>query len=167
VIEIQSSGCHSKLSLSAESTIASLSVRRLLATKECEARCTSLDSAVKLIGTTSILFVKPANNKPLSAQLIAKIRTAITTNLSRRHVPSVFIECSGKKDVPHKSVLTPLMYGPPDIPYTTNGKRVEVAVKKLINGYPLEKVNSSGMANPESLKFFVNHPALSLSKAKL
>jgi acetoacetyl-CoA synthetase len=40
----------------------------------------------------------------------------------------------------------------PDIPYTINGKKVEIAVKKLINGN--EVANRDALVNPESLEFF-------------
>jgi len=40
----------------------------------------------------------------------------------------------------------------PDIPYTINGKKVEVAIKKLIH---VEQVNNKdALANPESLAFY-------------
>jgi acetoacetyl-CoA synthetase len=59
-----------------------------------------------------------------------------------------------------------------DIPYTLNGKRVEVLVKKvregcvwtlgqtaesckqLINGAPLSSVNPATLSNPECLQFY-------------
>lgn len=47
-----------------------------------------------------------------------------------------------------------------DIPYTVNAKRVEVAVKKVVNGAAPSSLNTSGMLNPKSLDFFVNHPDL-------
>ena len=41
-----------------------------------------------------------------------------------------------------------------DIPYTINGKKVEIAVKNIIHG---EKIlNKDALANPESLKFYEN-----------
>lgn len=44
--------------------------------------------------------------------------------------------------------------------YTHTLKRVEVAVKKLVNGAKLESINTSAIGNPEALKFFVDHPDL-------
>ena len=41
-----------------------------------------------------------------------------------------------------------------DIPYTINGKKVEMAVKNIINGLKIN--NKDSIANPESLDFFNN-----------
>ena len=41
-----------------------------------------------------------------------------------------------------------------DIPYTINGKKVEIAVKKIIHGEDVP--NRDALANPESLKFYQN-----------
>ena len=43
-----------------------------------------------------------------------------------------------------------------DIPYTLNGKKVEVAVKKILAGK--EVSNKGSLANPESLDLFTNIP---------
>jgi acetoacetyl-CoA synthetase len=40
----------------------------------------------------------------------------------------------------------------PDIPYTINGKKVEIAVKNIIHG--IEVKNKDALANPESLNNF-------------
>ena len=69
----------------------------------------------------------------LDDDLIKKIRTAIRKNCSPRHVPAIVKEV-------------------PDIPHTINGKKVEVAVKNIINGLPIK--NKDALANPESLEFF-------------
>ena len=43
-----------------------------------------------------------------------------------------------------------------EIPYTISGKKMEIPVKKIFLGLPLEKVAASGaMRNPESLNAFV------------
>ena len=39
-----------------------------------------------------------------------------------------------------------------DIPYTLSGKKVEIAVKKIIDGE--EVVNRDALANPESLDLY-------------
>ena len=41
-----------------------------------------------------------------------------------------------------------------DIPYTLSGKKVELAVKKIINGNKVD--NKDALINPESLQFFEN-----------
>jgi acetoacetyl-CoA synthetase len=80
-----------------------------------------------------VLFVKLADKDELNDELIKKINTSIRSNCSPRHVPSVI------KQVP-------------DIPYTINGKKVEIAVKKIIHGYDVS--NKDALANPECLDFF-------------
>ena len=42
----------------------------------------------------------------------------------------------------------------PDIPYTINGKKVELAVKNAIEGEPVK--NLSALANPEVLEYYKN-----------
>ncbi len=80
-----------------------------------------------------VLFVKLRSGFHLDDILIKKIKSAIRSGCSPRHVPAVV-----------KAV--------PDIPYTINGKKVEVAVKNIING--LEVKNKDALANPESLNIF-------------
>ncbi|KAK9896753.1 acetoacetyl-CoA synthase [Cystobasidium minutum MCA 4210] len=91
-----------------------------------------------------ILFVKPMSAGGLDQKLVRRIQDAITAKLSRRHVPAKIIEC-------------------PEIPYTVNGKRVEVAVKKIVNGTSPSKLNTSGLANAGALQWFVNLPELAFS----
>ena len=45
-----------------------------------------------------------------------------------------------------------------DIPYTINGKKVEIAVKKILKGEDV--LNRDALANPESLDLYKNIPAL-------
>ncbi|MCD4676350.1 MAG: hypothetical protein K8S18_10200, partial [Desulfobacula sp.] len=56
-------------------------------------------------------------------------------NASPRHVPAKIITC-------------------PDVPYTLNMKKVELAVKKMIEGKEVK--NKDALKNPESLDFFGN-----------
>ncbi|CAD6587745.1 MAG: acetoacetyl-CoA synthetase [Cyphobasidiales sp. Tagirdzhanova-0007] len=93
-----------------------------------------------------VLFVKMRPPRHLDADVIDRIKRLISTNLSRRHVPAKILEC-------------------PDIPYTATAKRVEVAVKKLVNGADVRSLNTNGLANPESLDFFCDHPELRFSDA--
>jgi acetoacetyl-CoA synthetase len=80
-----------------------------------------------------ILFCKMASGKSLDSDLILKLKTKIRTLLSPRHVPEIILPIG-------------------DIPYTLTGKKVEVVVKKIINGQKV--VPSSSLANPESLNLF-------------
>ena len=80
-----------------------------------------------------VLFLKLAEGSNLNDDLIKKIKIAIRTNCSPRHVPSVI------KQVP-------------DIPYTINGKKVEIAVKKIIHGQSIS--NKDALANAGCLDYF-------------
>jgi len=80
-----------------------------------------------------VLFVKMNIGYRFNEELINKIKAAIRTNCSPRHVPSIIKEV-------------------PDIPHTINGKKVEIAVKKIIHGEEVK--NRDALANPESLEFF-------------
>jgi acetoacetyl-CoA synthetase len=80
-----------------------------------------------------VLFVKMRQGFSLNNDLMKKIRTNIRSSCSPRHVPAVILEA-------------------PDIPYTINGKKVEVAVKKLIHGQDVK--NSDALRNPECLEFY-------------
>ncbi|KAM0746443.1 acetoacetate-CoA ligase [Meredithblackwellia eburnea MCA 4105] len=95
-----------------------------------------------------VLFLKTMHQKPLTPDLVARLRKAIVANLSVRHVPAVICQVS-------------------DIPVTANAKKVETYVKKLLNGQSLEKLNTAALVNPECLKEYMNHPAVQLSKPKL
>ena len=82
-----------------------------------------------------ILFVKLAAGYELTDDLIKKIKQTIRANASPRHVPS--------------KILTI-----PDIPYTLNMKKVELAVKKVIEGKPV--LNKDALSNPESLDHYAD-----------
>ncbi|MEX1312852.1 MAG: acetoacetate--CoA ligase [Desulfotignum sp.] len=86
-----------------------------------------------------ILFVKLAQGYDLTEDLEAKIRADIRANASPRHVPAKIIAC-------------------PDVPYTLNMKKVELAVKKVIEGKEVK--NKDALKNPEALNFFAELPEL-------
>ncbi|KAF8592338.1 acetoacetate-CoA ligase [Ramaria rubella] len=79
-----------------------------------------------------ILFVKLGDGMCLDEELVNAIRVKVRAKRSARHVPEKIIQVG-------------------DIPYTLNGKRVEVPVKKIINGASLNSVNPSTLRNPECL----------------
>ena len=79
-----------------------------------------------------ILFVKTSEKK-LNQELIKDIKYNIKHNCSPRHVPF--------KIIPVK-----------DIPYTINGKKVEIAVKNIIEGKNVTNIDA--LSNPESLNYF-------------
>jgi acetoacetyl-CoA synthetase len=82
-----------------------------------------------------VLFVKLKPGYELTDQLKQRIRTTLKENASPRHVPAKIIEV-------------------PDIPYTLNMKKVEVAVRKAILGQPI--TNKDALSNPEVLDFYAN-----------
>lgn len=80
-----------------------------------------------------ILFVVLKNDIRLNDSLIEKIKTKIRISATPRHVPALIQQI---KEVPH----------------TISGKKVELAVTKILNG---EKVdNREALANPDSLDQF-------------
>ncbi|OPX36342.1 MAG: hypothetical protein B1H13_14705, partial [Desulfobacteraceae bacterium 4484_190.3] len=81
------------------------------------------------------LFVKMAEGYELTDDVKAKIRATIRSNASPRHVPAKIIKV-------------------PDIPYTLNMKKVELAVKKVIHGQPV--LNKDALRNPEVLDYFLD-----------
>jgi acetoacetyl-CoA synthetase len=86
-----------------------------------------------------ILFVVMKDGLPLTEELKNKIRTLIRTNTSPRHVPAKIIAVPG-------------------IPYTLNMKKVEIAVKKMIQHEPV--LNRDALANPGVLDFYMDIPEL-------
>ncbi len=80
-----------------------------------------------------VLFVKCQPGYSLDEALVKKIRTALRTKASPRHVPAVTLET-------------------PEIPTTLNGKKVEGAVTNILNGRPVG--NRDALSNPESLAFY-------------
>ncbi|NQU13146.1 MAG: acetoacetate--CoA ligase [Desulfobacteraceae bacterium] len=82
-----------------------------------------------------ILFVKPAEGQDLTHELKQKIKKLIRANASPRHVPAKIISV-------------------PEVPYTLNMKKVELAVKKIIEGQPV--LNRDALSNPEILDYYEN-----------
>lgn len=85
-----------------------------------------------------VLFValQPGHGA-LTEELAARIRHACRHHLSPRHVPDE-------------------IYSVPDIPRTLNGKKMEVPIKRLLTGTPVDKaVARDAMANPDSLDPFI------------
>jgi acetoacetyl-CoA synthetase len=80
-----------------------------------------------------ILFVQLAPGCSLTEVLKAKIRKALRENASPRHVPALILDT-------------------PSVPYTFNMKKVESAVRNIIDGKPV--VNRDALINPESLDYF-------------
>ncbi|MBT2479914.1 acetoacetate--CoA ligase [Streptomyces sp. ISL-94] len=82
------------------------------------------------------LFVHLAPGATLDEDLRARIKATIREELSPRHVPDEIIEVPG-------------------IPHTLTGKRIEVPVKRLLQGAPLAKaVNPGSVDNVDLLHFY-------------
>lgn len=79
------------------------------------------------------LFLIMNEDEILNDILVNQIKSSIRKNCTPRHVPSIV-----------KSVE--------DIPYTISGKKVELAVKKVLHGE--EVTNKDALANPEALDCF-------------
>jgi acetoacetyl-CoA synthetase len=87
-----------------------------------------------------ILFIKLNRKCIFTKNLTKQIKQSIRNNCSPRHVPAIVLETK-------------------DIPYTINGKKVEIAVKKIIHGHTV--ANKDALANPESLDLYQNLNELS------
>jgi acetoacetyl-CoA synthetase len=49
-----------------------------------------------------------------------------------------------------------VIYAVPEIPRTLNGKKVEVPIKRILTGTPVDQaVNRDTLSNPRALDFFV------------
>ncbi|MCD9594396.1 acetoacetate--CoA ligase [Streptomyces sp. 8ZJF_21] len=82
------------------------------------------------------LFVHLAPGATLDEALLTRIKTTIRTQLSPRHVPDEVIEVPG-------------------VPHTLTGKRIEVPVKRLLQGTSLDKaVNPGSVDNVELLRYY-------------
>ena len=82
-----------------------------------------------------LLFIKLAEGEELSPELINNIKKSIRTNASPRHVPAKIISV-------------------PAIPYTLNMKKVELAVKKVIEGKAV--LNKDALMNPDILDYYAS-----------
>jgi acetoacetyl-CoA synthetase len=85
------------------------------------------------------LFVVLRDGLTLDARLLARLREAIKTGLSARHVPNEILQVAA-------------------IPRTLSGKKMELPVKKLLLGAAPETVlKRDAMANADCVDWFVNY----------
>ena len=83
------------------------------------------------------LFVVLAPGAELDDALVTRIKDAIRTSLSQRHVPDAIVAV-------------------PAIPRTLTGKKMEVPVKRILLGRPVTEVAATGsIADPTALEVFV------------
>lgn len=86
-----------------------------------------------------ILFVQTFDQKEIKEEDIKRIKYALRTENSPRHVPDQ-------------------IYQVKDIPYTLSGKKLEIAVKKLCSGIKKEKAFSMDVIrNPECIEEYINY----------
>ena len=84
-----------------------------------------------------ILYVVPAAGRDLDDELAGRLRAALRTQLSPRHVPDEIHQVPG-------------------IPRTLSGKKLEVPVRKILLGTAPERAaDPNALANPEVLAYFV------------
>ncbi|MCC6197483.1 MAG: acetoacetate--CoA ligase [Burkholderiales bacterium] len=83
------------------------------------------------------LFVVLREGATLDDQLKQRITSAIRTALTPKHVPNDIVAA-------------------PDVPLTLSGKKLEVPIKRLLLGEPIDRiVNRDAVANPQCLDWYV------------
>jgi acetoacetyl-CoA synthetase len=89
-----------------------------------------------------ILFVQLAPGLELTDDLAGRIRSALRKQLSPRHVPDE-------------------LHAVPGVPRTLSGKKLEVPVRKILLGTPVERAaDPSALANPDVLASYIPGPRL-------
>ncbi|MGH3320619.1 MAG: acetoacetate--CoA ligase, partial [Streptosporangiaceae bacterium] len=83
-----------------------------------------------------VLYVTPAEGARVDEELVGRLRAALRSELSPRHVPEEVHEVPG-------------------VPRTLSGKKLEVPVRKILLGMPVEQAaNPDALANPEVLRYY-------------
>lgn len=85
-----------------------------------------------------VLFVVMTEGVECTPEFKKKVTKQIREQASPRHMPGLIAAC-------------------PEIPYTVSGKKVELTVKKIIDGHAV--TNKSALRNPESLPWFESFAA--------
>jgi acetoacetyl-CoA synthetase len=84
-----------------------------------------------------LMFVVPSEGCTLDSDMQAAMAAAIRTALSPRFVPDLFVAA-------------------PAIPRTLSGKKQEIPIKRLFQGWPVAKViNPDGIENPEVVPWYI------------
>ena len=86
-----------------------------------------------------VLFVVLEDGVELTPEFEKLIKTTIRKDTTPRHVPAKILQVA-------------------DIPYTISGKKVELAVKRMVHNMPI--TNRDALANPEALENFKDLEAL-------
>ncbi|KIW03845.1 acetoacetate-CoA ligase [Verruconis gallopava] len=82
---------------------------------------------------TVVLFLKMEDGKRFDAELVDKVKATVRKELSARHVPGIVDAC-------------------PEIPVTSNGKKVETAVKQILCG--LKVKTGASVSNAHCLDWY-------------
>ena len=80
-----------------------------------------------------ILFLKMKEGQEMTEELVNMVKKTIRSSTTPRHVPAKVIQIS-------------------DIPYTINGKKVELAVRKAIHGQEVK--NKDALGNPDAVELY-------------
>lgn len=87
------------------------------------------------------MFLQLVEGVVLTNEIINQVKSQLREHCSPRHIPDTF-------------------YAIPAVPYTLTGKKLEVPLRKLLMGWPLEKAASrDSLRNPEALDFFLDYVA--------
>ena len=87
-----------------------------------------------------ILFLKMEDGFSFTKHLIKKVKSEIGKYCTPRHIPELILETKG-------------------VPYTINGKKVEIAVKRILDGE--EVLNTDALEDPSVLEYYKNIHTLS------
>ncbi|WP_337860802.1 acetoacetate--CoA ligase [Ferroplasma sp.] len=84
------------------------------------------------------IFITLKDNIELSDDMVNNIKNRIRQDLSPRHIPDYILKA-------------------PDIPYTLNGKKLEVPVTRIIEGQEINMIiNRDSVKNPECLEYYIS-----------
>lgn len=85
-----------------------------------------------------LLFVQLTDHAILDSELLSKLKYNLRNQYSPRHIPDSIFQVK-------------------DIPYTLSGKKLEIPIKKIFSGIPIEKaVSKDIMRNAECLQEYFN-----------
>ena len=85
-----------------------------------------------------LLFVVLSEGIELDEDLTARIKRKLREEISPRYAPDEILAI-------------------PEIPYTLSGKKIEVPIKRILMGTPVETaVSPDAMRNPQSLGYFAS-----------
>src|SRR5487761_1267865 len=83
-----------------------------------------------------VLFIQPAQGHEVDEDLTKRVKAALRQQLSPRHVPDEVVRVPG-------------------VPRTLSGKKLEIPVRKILLGTPIEQAaDPDALANPEVLALF-------------